>query len=207
MSYFWGYLVIVGPRVFSAHCVLWFDWLRWGCGGRSFDCDPGWAIRMLGCWCGLTALESTVIVAYRKADGVDAPLSPLRRTAPHTTKACARRDKSCSYTSKLRARSSGSSGTLLYCFYSICLQLPSLTGATIAYNYSSSFLSRSLLLLSLSQTSPSWISWVQRGKPCWKWEVCDALNRSGENIWINEVTFCAPPLLPYMHANFPFVHP
>lgn len=67
--------------VFFALCVLWFDWLWWGCGGRSFDCDLGWAIRMLGCWCGLTALESTVIVAYRKADGVDAPLH--RSAAPH----------------------------------------------------------------------------------------------------------------------------
>lgn len=122
------------PSLLVAFCDLT------GCGedvvATVFDCDLGWAIRMLGCWCGLTALESTVIAAYRKADWVDTPPPQLRRTAPCTTKACARRDESCSYTSKLKAKTSGLSVTRLNFF---CLQLLFLTGGTIGSNYLSAF--------------------------------------------------------------------
>lgn len=85
-------------EVLSLRSLVWLVILR----TQRFDGDLGWAIRMLGCWCGQTALESAVIVAYRKADGVHTP-PPLQPSAPHTTKA--RRERSCSYPSKLRARS------------------------------------------------------------------------------------------------------
>lgn len=51
--------------------------------GPEDDCDQGWAIRMLRCWCGLTALESTVIAVDRRADGGRAPHQP---TTPQTRK-------------------------------------------------------------------------------------------------------------------------
>lgn len=64
-------------EVLSLRSLVWLVISRM----QRFDRDLGWAIRMLGCWCGLTALESAVIVAYRKADGVHAP--PPHSNPPH----------------------------------------------------------------------------------------------------------------------------
>lgn len=52
-------------------------------GSCSFDCDLCWDVRMLDCWCGLTALEKTVIALHRKANWADAPPASNSPALPH----------------------------------------------------------------------------------------------------------------------------